>query len=172
MTNAPPDLRMTRLAYTTATGLLALLLLPVEGMGQERPATWVVDGEVLAPHYFAVRVSDVDRASEWYRAAFGLEEIERSRAEDGTWQIVNVRNEHLFVEIVRDDRSANAEGPAGLYKVGFHVPDVRVVADRVAASGFERPRVLHFERFGVRIIQLHDPDGNTIQLFSPLDPEG
>lgn len=56
-------------------------------------------------------------------------------------------------------------------KVGFYVPDVRVIADPVERAAGERPRVLDFERFGVRLIQIRDPDGTIIQLFSLLESQ-
>jgi catechol 2,3-dioxygenase-like lactoylglutathione lyase family enzyme len=82
------------------------------------------------PQYFAVRVTDVDEAVEWYRTVFGLEGIGGSEAEDGRWRIENLRNDALFVEIVRDDRAQEAERASGFGKVGFFVPDLEMVADR------------------------------------------
>lgn len=130
---------------------------------------WVRD--IGVPQYFAVLVEDLERSATWYRAVFGLEELGGSAADDGSWRISNVGNEHLFVELIRDDRATDVERARGFRKVGFHVPDVEIVADRVARATGERPRVLDFSRFGVRIIQIRDPDGNIIQLFSPTAPD-
>jgi predicted enzyme related to lactoylglutathione lyase len=47
---------------------------------------------------------------------------------------------------------------------------VRVVAAAVGRATGTAPRVLDFAPQGVRIVQLRDPDGNVIQLFSPLEP--
>lgn len=122
-----------------------------------------------APQYFAVFVEDVDRSLAWYRTVFGLETLGGSAAEDGSWRIENLRNEHLLIELIRDDRAQEVDRARGFRKVGFQVPDVEAVADRVARATGERPRVLDFARFGLRIIQLRDPDGNIIQLSSPLE---
>lgn len=135
---------------------------------RDRAGAWVEDIET--PQYVAVLVEEVDESVRWYRTAFGLRELGGSEAEDGTWRIVNLGNDRLFVEIIRDDRAAAVERARGFFKVGFQVPEVERVADRVAEATGERPRVLSFRRFGVRIIQLRDPDGNIIQLSSPLDP--
>jgi catechol 2,3-dioxygenase-like lactoylglutathione lyase family enzyme len=114
-------------------------------------------------------VADADRSAQWYRTAFGLRELDRSAADDGSWQIVNLTNDHLFVEIIRDNRTQDVDDARGFTKVGFHVPDVEAVADAVGRATGERPRVLEFARHGVRIVQIRDPDGHTIQLFSRLE---
>jgi predicted enzyme related to lactoylglutathione lyase len=114
-------------------------------------------------------VEDVDRSVAWYESAFGLRVIDEAESGDGSTRIVNLRNAQLFVEIIRDDGAQSVDRARGFFKVGFQVPDVRVVADRVASSVGERPRVLELARFAIRIVQIRDPDGNIIQLSSPLD---
>lgn len=152
----------------TMTSLCLLLLSQAPG------GAWV--DEIRAPQFVAVAVEDVDQAVSWYTAALGLEQIDDTTAEDDAWRIVNLANEHFFVEIIRDDREAR-ETPGkpqkpwlGFAKVGFRVPDLEVVADRVERATGARPRIVDFVRHGVRIMQLKDPEGNTLQLTSPLDP--
>lgn len=147
---------------------LALAAPSLPGAAGDDPA-WV--GEPRAPQYFAVSVSDVDRAVAWYRGAFGLSVLDDTRADDDAWRIVNLVSDGLFVELIRDGRDADVERARGFRKVGFRVADVETVADRVHAATGERPRVLDFERHGVRLLQLRDPEGNVIQLTSPLDTE-
>lgn len=124
--------------------------------------------EIQAPFYFAVLVPDVDRSVEWYRAQLGLELVDDTRAEDGRWRIANLRSDQVFVEIIRDDRAQVVEDAMGIAKVGFQVPDVGAVADRIERATGERPRVLDFDRHNIRILQVLDPDGNILQLSSPL----
>lgn len=151
--------------------LIAVLatVAPRGTAAQDSSEAWITD--VQAPQYFAVLVEDVDRSVAWYRSVFGLDELGGSAAEDGSWRIENLGSDQLLVEIIRDDRAREAERPLGFRKVGFQVADVEVLADRVAAATGERPRVLDFERFALRIIQIRDPDGNIIQLSSPLEDE-
>jgi len=125
--------------------------------------------EIRSPQFFAVRVEEVDRSVDWYCKTFGLRKLDGSGADDGSWEIANLMNDDLFVEIIRDDRATVAERARGFAKVGFRVPDVDVVADRVAEALGRRPRVLDFPQHGVRILQLRDPDENVIQLSSPLE---
>jgi len=158
--------------HTFHGGILILCaLVPVQELAaQEPPSVWMPT--IGAPQYFAVFVADADKSAQWYRTAFGLRELDRSAADDGSWQIVNLINDHLFVEIIRDNRVQNVARGRGFFKVGFHVPDVEAVADVVGRATGDRPRVLEFARYGVRIVQIRDPDGHIIQLFSRLGSSG
>ncbi len=147
---------------TLLVGLGAALAPPT--VAQESPS--VLGTTIESPQYFAVLVSDANRSAQWYKTAFGLRELDRSSADDGSWQIVNLANDQLFVEVIRDDRAQPVTRARGFFKVGFHVPDIEAVADAVGRTTGERPRVLDFPRHGVRVVQIRDPDGNIIQLFS------
>ncbi len=144
--------------------LTTSLLIASSAAASEAP--WIED---IGRQYFAVSVEDVDRAAAWYRTAFGLEVLDDNSAEDGAWRIVNLRRDGLFVELIFTVKDGPASRSKGFAKVGFGVPDVRVVADRVESATGERPRVLDFARHAVRLIQIHDPEGNVIQLTSPLE---
>ena len=137
-----------------------LLVLPATAGAQEGP---IVDPPV-PPHYFAVLVADLERAVGWYSETFGLVVRSSADAEDGSWSIRNLSGPGLSVELIRTDRSAPADRPLGLFKVGFSVPSVDAVAARLAAAGAEPPRVVQLD--GLRILQLSDPEGNRIQLHS------
>lgn len=126
--------------------------------------------EVLGPHTFAVLVEDIERSVEWYSRAFALVRGDQSKAADGSWEIVNLLSPDLAVEIIRDNRAIGADRALGFFKVGFAVPDVDLVANRVESATGERPHVVESPAHGIRILQLRDPDGNRIQLSSPLDP--
>jgi predicted enzyme related to lactoylglutathione lyase len=149
-----------------------VLLMALPAMAAEHP--WVESPG--APALFAVDVNDLDTAIDWYSTTFGAGLLDDTSADDGRWRIANLRSEGLAIELIRDRRSTAVEQGVrhhGLRKVGVSVPDVRAVADRVEADTGERPRVIEDERHGIRLIQLHDPEGNTIQLQSPLgaDPD-
>ena len=135
-------------------------------LAQDSPDAWVQHIEM--PQYFAVMVEDVDTAVEWYQSVFLLNEVGGSQADDGSWRIENLRNDHLAVEIIYDQRAEGVDRALGFRKVGFQVPDVDAVAERIEQSTGERPRVVDFAQTGMRILQIKDPEDNTIQLFSPL----
>ncbi|MEM1270522.1 MAG: VOC family protein [Bacteroidota bacterium] len=153
------------------TYVLSLLSVFVfeQAAAQDSSEAWVAD--IGAPQYFAVLVEDVDRSVAWYRSVFGLREVGGAVAADSSWRIENLRNERLFVEIIRDDRAVAAERVLGFRKVGFQVPDVEAVADRVGRMTGDRPRVIDFAQYGIRIMQIRDPEDNIIQLSSPLARE-
>ena len=118
--------------------------------------------------FFALSVADVDRAADWYAAAFGVERLDDHEAGDGSWRIVNLTGENLAIELIRDDRDQAAARVRGIRKVGFGVADVEVVADTVERATGTRPGVVDDQRHGIRILQLRDPDGNVLQLSSQL----
>ena len=129
-------------------------------------SSWV--GMPATPHYFAVSVEDPERSAAWYEAAFGLERLDDTADENGRWRIINLRNDAIFVEVIWDVRDEPVGRARGIAKVGFGVSDPDAIADRVEAATGERPRVLTFEKHGIRLLQLRDPDGNIIQLSSPI----
>ena len=145
-----------------------LLMLSLTEASADEP--WVQNAE--GPVYFAVDVSDIDAAAAWYWTLFGVDVIDDTTADDGRWRIANLGNDTFAIELIWDRRSSAADDGArhhGFRKLGIGVSDVRAVADRVEATTGERPRIVEFERHGLRLLQLHDPDGNTIQLQSPLE---
>lgn len=156
----------TRSMLLLASLLAMTIVLPSHVADGEPPEPWISAPE--NPFYFALRVEDVDRAASWYEAALGLEKLNDMSAEDDAWRIVNMEGEHLFVELIRDSRATSANRALGIAKVGFAVADVEQVADNAERATGERPRIIDDERHGIRIVQLRDPEGNIIQLSSPL----
>jgi len=152
--------------WSTLPLILSVSLFASTDLKAQDSTAWVES--IRHPQYFAVLVSDVDESVNWYQTVFGLRGVGGSRADDGSWRIENLNNEFLFVEIIRDDRVTETGDALGFAKVGFSVPDVQAVADRVARTTGEAPRVLDFEEFNQRLIQIRDPDGNIIQLTSVL----
>ena len=158
---------MRSVTYRRCVVAFLAILASRVAVAQDSSDVWVAG--MRAPQYFAALVKNVDESAEWYRRAFGLHELDRSEADDGSWRIVNLSNEELSVEIIRDDRAQDVDRSRGFFKVGFRVPDVELVADRVERATEERPRVVDDAAHGVRIVQLRDPDGNLIQLSSLLE---
>ena len=95
-------------------------------------------------------------------------EIDRWTSRDGTTRGLNLGRAELFVELVEIPEAPRVERGQGVYKVGFWVPDVEAVADRVAEATGERPRIVPFPTHGLRLIQIKDPDGTTIQISEAM----
>lgn len=151
---------------TTSTLFLTLLLTLASGLAADE--SWV--DSLVARQFFAVSVEDVDRSIAWYTTALGLEVLDDTTDPGGVWRIANLSREGLSVELIFDRRAgAKPEGRVrGVVKVGFAVPNVHLVADRVEKATGERPRVVDFATHSIHILQLQDPDGNLLQLTSPL----
>lgn len=147
--------------------LVLMILVGGDVVAGESPDAWVE--AIHGPQYFALYVEDVDRSVDWYREVFGLESLGGSEADDGSWRIENLGNEQLLVEIIRDSRAEVVDRALGFRKVGFYVPEVADVAERISEATGERPHIVDFEELNQRILQIKDPDGNTIQLLSPLE---
>lgn len=162
------DRPMNRLARNIIVTIVATMAVGGVSVAEDAKGAWVTD--VQAPWFFAVRVENVDRSANWYRNVLGLRELDGSEAEDKSWRILNLGNSDLSVELIRDDRATAVTRARTFAKVGFRVPDVEVVADRAEKETGERPRIVEFEEHGVYLLQLRDPDGNVIQLSSPVDP--
>jgi|GEM_PF-947411 len=124
--------------------------------------------DIEAPFYFAVKVANMERSTEWYQQVLGLEMLDETWIRNDSLGIVNLMNERLAVELIFDARSSSKGLTQGFFKVGFHVPNVGEIADRIERKTSSRPGIVNDEKRGIRILQLKDPDNNTIQLQSPL----
>jgi catechol 2,3-dioxygenase-like lactoylglutathione lyase family enzyme len=116
------------------------------------------------PQLFSVelRTTRWEELVEWYRSVLGLRVL------------VRVVDDGYALFAAGDTRLAILRRPApgdasGRWSLGFEVTDFDVVRDRLAAAGAVAadPKV-HPE--GFRELVAHDPDGNTLRLFSW--PEG
>ena len=131
------------------------------------PRPWVT--APIAPQYFAVGVDDIARSVAWYRTAFGLKQLDDMKDPKGSWRIVNLSSDSLFIELIWDSRTGKERNGQGFFKVGFSVADVNVIAERAGAATGEKPRIVDDEKHKIRIVQLRDPDGNILQFASPLN---
>lgn len=146
---------------------IMVTITPRTTAAQDSSEPWVA--AIGSPQFFALYVNDVDKSVTWYKIVFGLRALGGSRADDGSWRIENLGNGQLLVEIIRDSRTQEVDRAFGFRKVGFFVSDVEEVADRIESETGERPRVVEFEELEQRILQIRDPDGNVVQLMSPLE---
>ena len=147
-------------------GVLGVLLLGA-ATADEAPVAPISGTDF--PFYFAVLTEDIEVSSRFYQDTFGLVVRDDNADPDGRWRIVNLESDALTVELIRDARASAANRPLGFFKVGFRVPDVNKVADRLETATGEKPRVVRHEAHGIDILQISDPDGNTLQLSSTID---
>jgi len=145
---------------------LLLVFLSIQTVAHAQEAPWAPDIE--GRQYFAVITADIESAVEWYTNALGLDELDRWTSDDQQTRIINMRSNALFVEIIQRLDALDVDRAQGFFKVGFEVPDLAEVADRVGEATGERPRVLDFPDQDMRLLQIRDPDGNILQIFEAL----
>lgn len=113
-----------------------------------------------APELFCVelRTARWVELVEWYRSVLGLAVL--VRVVDDGYALLGAGDGRLAI-LARPD-----PGPAsGRVSLGFETADLAAVERRLAAAGAEmRPPRTHAE--GFRELIVHDPDGNTLRLFS------
>jgi predicted enzyme related to lactoylglutathione lyase len=125
------------------------------GFGEGRPMS-----PPAAPELFCVELRTTRWAElvEWYCSAVGLTVL--MRVVDDGYALLAAGTAKLAI-LARE-----SPGPAsGRISLGFEVTDVDAVHGRLVAAGADAtaPR-LHPE--GFRELVVHDPDGNTLRVFS------
>ncbi len=106
------------------------------------------------------RVSDLDRAREFYVGLFEFQELYRD--EEDRW----LRLERDGVEL----HLAEGEGigdPEGEAIVTLDVADVKAESERLREAGVEVGTVLEIPST-IRLLDVSDPDGNRLQLSQDL----
>jgi catechol 2,3-dioxygenase-like lactoylglutathione lyase family enzyme len=112
------------------------------------------------PHLFSVELRTARWAElvEWYRTVLGLRVL--VRVVDDGYALLDAGNTRLAIL----DRPSAGEA-SGRWSLGFEVIDLDLVHGQLVDAGGDvtAPKV-HGE--GFRELVVHDPDGNTIRLFS------
>jgi len=146
--------------------LAMLVLLPFTVSADEVAADAAIQGS-----YFAVIVSDIEAARNWYQTVLGLEEASRS-AERGRYDIINMAGPGLFVELLQLDAAAPRPGGQneGPFKVGMLVDDLTAFAAGLPAAA-SQAEIVYDRKNNVLILQLKDPDNNTVQVMQRVDDE-
>lgn len=120
--------------------------------------------------YFAVVVQDAELASSWYSEVFDMSLVSDSEfGEEGTFRLVNLRRDGLFVELIRiRENGGHPEGGIkGLQKVGVFVDDLTGFVASLPES-VPKPEILTDEHNGLRLIQLTDPFGNVVRVMEEV----
>lgn len=120
---------------------------------------------VASDAFLALRVVDVDAASEWYAGVFDLEEVRRF--ERAGLSIRLLQRGGLRVELI--EQGGTSEPPdrhLGLFKIGLYVEEIGPIHADLVARGLDvDDAVLTDDAFGVQTFVLRDPWGNRIQIF-------
>lgn len=123
--------------------------------------------QILAGGFVAIRVAEISEAAKWYERVFGLREVNRLEAEDGSYAIRILSGSGLTVELLREgDLGPHAEPSLGLFKVGFYVDDLERARDWLLRHDVSMEgSVVHDQALDARTLVFRDPWGNRLQLF-------
>ncbi len=119
-----------------------------------------------------VTAEDVLATAEFYKAAFGLREVQRLNLPDGNVEVMlnfgatdqaALANKNAQVVIMHREPGATADPVAHLI---FNVTDMdKTVADIKAAGGTMAREPFEFGNTGVWIGMVNDPAGNVVELL-------
>lgn len=142
--------------------LVLMFLFPFVVIAQDE---MIADEATIEGSFFAVIVSDVEASRNWYQTVLGLEQVSRATERD-RYDIINMSGPGLFVELL--ELGAAAERPGGQiegpFKVGMLVDDLTAFAAGLPAAESEA-NIVYDQRNEVLILQLKDPDNNTVQVM-------
>jgi len=143
-----------------------LIFLPPTASTQNEVTTATIQGS-----YFAVIVSDVEAARNWYQTVLGLQETSRT-AERDRYDIINMAGPGLFVELLKLDAAVTRPGGQieGPFKVGMLVDDLTAFAAGLPAAA-SQAKIVYDRKNSVLVLQLKDPDNNTVQVMQKVDDE-
>jgi catechol 2,3-dioxygenase-like lactoylglutathione lyase family enzyme len=102
------------------------------------------------------RVSDLDRARDFYVGLLGFQELYR----DDTDRWLRLGRGEVELHLAEGSNVGDPEGEA---IVSLDVPDVKAEADRLRDAGAEVGTVLEIPST-IRLLDVYDPDGNRLQL--------
>lgn len=144
--------------------LTLLLCMPYLASAQDEATVASIQGS-----YFAVIVSDVEAARNWYQTVLGLKELTRSTERD-RYDIINMVGPGLFVELLKLDAAVAHPGGQieGPFKVGMLVDDLTAFAAGLPAAA-SQAEIVYDRKNSVLVLQLKDPDNNTVQVMQLVD---
>ena len=147
--------------------LTILILLPFTATAQEP----IAEQATIQGSFFAVIVSDLDASRNWYQTVLGLDVVSRATQAD-RYDIINMAGPGLFVELLK--LGAAAERPGGQiegpFKVGMLVDDLTAFAAALPAAESDA-NIVYDDNNKVLILQLKDPDNNTVQVMQHAGDE-
>ena len=130
-------------------------------------------GEITgAVHHVNLSVTDLDRSARWYGELFGLQELARISADDGSWSKVILRHPSgLLIGLTAHAR--NESEPFAEWRTGFdHVAltvggteELNAWEQRLDQRGVPRSEVKETP-IGT-LITLRDPDNIQLELYAP-----
>ncbi len=111
-------------------------------------------------------VRDLDRSVEFYRRAFGFEEIAREQGRMAFLRAAGSRNHHdLGLLEVGPDAASPPPGSTGLYHLAWEVPSVEDLAEAASLLAEMGALVGQSDHGATKSLYGRDPDGNEFEVM-------
>ncbi len=111
-------------------------------------------------------VSDLDRSVEFYKAAFGFEEIDRAGGRMAFLRAQGTDNHHdLGLMAIGADAPASPRGATGLYHLAWEVPTIHDLAEAASALTGLNALVGVSDHGVSKSLYGKDPDGIEFELM-------
>jgi lactoylglutathione lyase len=122
--------------------------------------------------YVGIRVTDLARSLAFYSGLLGLRELRRgTMSHGGVFVLLEDPSTHQRLELNWYPKGHKYDTPyvpgEGLDHIGFEVQDARATYDRLVSMGYE-PAVEPWVEDGFLLCFVKDPDGNWVELYSPI----
>ncbi|WP_433760420.1 VOC family protein [Nocardia sp. CA-135398] len=130
----------------------------------------------LATGHIGLNVSDLDRSVDFYRRAFGFEQLAASADNDKRWAFLGANGKLVLTLWQQSDGTFSAETP-GLHHLSFQVDTIEQVRSieallRELSVSFAHDGVVaHGEGVASGGIFFTDPDGIRLEVYAPTGAE-
>ncbi|WP_327100257.1 VOC family protein [Nocardia vinacea] len=131
----------------------------------------------LATGHIGLNVSDLDRSVDFYRRAFGFEQLAASADDDEKrWAFLGANGKLVLTLWQQSDGAFSTETP-GLHHLSFHVDTIEQVRSieallRELSVSFAHDGVVaHGEGVASGGIFFVDPDGIRLEIYAPTGAE-
>jgi predicted enzyme related to lactoylglutathione lyase len=115
---------------------------------------------------FFFRARDPKALARWYQERLGVKTVPETY-EEGPWR--QEEGDTAFAPFEQD--SVMIGPPDHTWMINFRVDDLDALVDQLRSAG-EAVEVDPERYPNGRFAELRDPEGNGIQLWQPMDPEG
>ncbi len=120
--------------------------------------------------HVAIRVTDIDRALDFYVSKLGFERLMHLDRDDKLWLVYLRVTDNQFIELFLDGVGDRAPGPevTGYNHLCLSVPDIDKSVAELQDAGIElsRPKVLGLD--GNWQCWIEDPDGHRIEIMQMM----
>ncbi|MEV4235224.1 MULTISPECIES: VOC family protein [unclassified Nocardia] len=130
----------------------------------------------LATGHIGLNVSDLNRSVDFYRRAFGFEQLAASADDDKRWAFLGANGKLVLTLWQQSNGTFSAETP-GLHHLSFQVDTIEQVRSieallrELSVSFAHNGVVAHGEGVASGGIFFTDPDGIRLEVYAPTGAE-